>query len=290
MYTTRDYLKADPWVAVINRINDVYLTEIEPSSTELVSIDSLGGTRTSVTIKTNISESPTNTMPPVERNTYEYDRIDLASFFIGDGVKDLEGFALPTSTFKVLDAVSELNDIVFTLNDFLHYQYDEYLHVYTLQANPKSLRFVGSLQFQLVNTTKQLIQNLGNKLEFPLANTWPLGTDGTKAAGQYLLSGFDFTDEREFIKNLNAQSVWPSGRKLAAILEAVSGYPWTCTSEKAEWNIAYENRLGNAVFNVVYNGVVLPRYTPRNNIQRVLVLRLGDLSSNVAGYLLIHYN
>lgn len=290
MSTTRDYLQEDPWVAVVNRINDLYLTEIQPNTSSLKAIESLGGTRTKITIETNISEAEGNTMPPVTRYDYEYDRLDLASFFRVTTPKGLTGFALPTSTFKVIDAISELNDIKFTLNDFMHYQYDEYLKVYTLEANPKSLRFVGSLQFELVNTTKQLLANVGNKVEFPVANTWPIGNDGTKAVGQYMLSGLDFTDEREFIKSLDSQSIWPSGRKLAAILENVSGYPWVCSGTSSKWNIAYENKLGDAAFNVIYNGAVLPRYTSRTDIQRVLVLRLGDLSSNVSGYLLIHYN
>ncbi len=288
MYSTKDYLKAEPWAAVINRINEVYLTDLTPYTATLKSFLSLGGTLTQIEVDAHRSIDPYNTQPDVTRETYVYDRIDLGTFFTGS--KQLSGFALPTNTFKVLDAISELNDIVFTLNDFVHTQFDEYSYTYTLTANPKSLRFVGSVDFQLVNTTKQLLPNVGNKFELPNANARPLGSVIEKIVAQYLTSGFDFTSEREFIKNLSATSVWPSGRKLATILSDASGYEFTCGSTASGWNIAGEVISGEARLSVVYNGIVLPRYTPRIDIQHVCVLRLADLSTEIGGYLLIHYN
>jgi len=290
MYSTKDYLAADPWVAVINRINEVYLTDLTPYTATLKSMTSLGGTRTQIEVDAHRSIDPNNTQPEVTRETYVYDRLDLASFFVGPAIKQLSGFALPTNTFKVLAEIAELNNIVFTLNDFVHVQYDEYQHVYTLTASPKSLRFVGSVQFELVNTTKQLLTNVGNKVEFTEANVRPIGNVDGKIIGQYTTSGFDFTDEREFIKELSAKSVWPSGRKLAAILNDVTTYPFVCSAEASDWNIAGEVISGEARLTVVYNGIVLPRYSPRKDIQRVCVLRVSALANNLSGYLLLHYN
>lgn len=282
MYTTKEYLKDDPWVAVINRINSEYLTELQPNSTRLVSLESLGGTETKIVIKPNTDG--------IDRTDYTYNRLDLSTFFKGDTVKQLTDFSVPTNTFKILEQVSEFNDIVFTLNDFTHVQYDKYAEVYTLNVNPKSLRFVGSLRFQLINTTKKSLSNLGTKREFPLANTWPLGTNGTGIIGQYQLTGYDFTNEREFLKLVKASDVWPSGRKLAAIIEEASNSPWVCEVTTNDYNIAYEVINGEARYKVIYNGPVLPRYTPRKDIANVLVLFLGDLTTNVDGYLLLHYN
>lgn len=290
MYTTKDYLAVDPWTAVINRINDVYLTQLMPYTAELKTFESLGGTLTKITVDAHRSIDPANTQPEVTREEYVYDRLDLATFFANPAVKQLGGFSLPTDTFKVLAKISELNDIVFTLNDFMHTRYDEYQHTYTLKANPKSLRFVGEVKFQLVNTTKQLLPNVGDRLELPLANARPLGSDVSKIVGQYATSGFDFTTEREFLISLHEGSTWPSGRKLATIMDNVTGYPWVCSTDPSEWNIAGEVRQGEATPLIVYNGPVMPRYTPRKGIQRVCVLRLGDLSTNVGGYLLLHYN
>lgn len=290
MYTTKDYLAVDPWTAVINRINEQYLTDLTPYTAELKTFESLGGVLTKITVDAHRSIDPYNTQPEVVREEYIYNRLDLSTFFKGPTIKQLTGFSLPTDSFKVLDAVAELNGIVFTLNDFVHVQYDEYLHTYTLKANPKSLRFVGELKFQLINTTKQLLANVGNKLELTGANARPLGTELGKVIAQYATSGFDFTNEREFIKTLSANSVWPSGRKLAAIISDVTGDPWVCSKYPVEWNMAGEVRDGEGAPVVVYNGIVLPRYSPRKDIQRVCVLRLGDLSTNVSGYLLLHYN
>lgn len=290
MLITRDYLQAAPWDALIARINDAYQIELEPYSTKLIELESKGRTYTRVVIGPNQVDSDTNTAPPIERTEYFYERLDLANFFTGSPIKQLSGFTLPTDTFKILDAIGELNDIVFTLNDFLHVQYDAYGQTFTLEANPKSMRFVGSVQFQLVNTTKRMLSSLGSKREFPTANLGPLGTSGTKIAGQYVTSGFDFTEEREFIKSLDKNSIWPSGRKLAAILQNVTERPWVCSTEEAEWNIAYDDKNGEGRIEVMYNGIVLPRFSPRKDIQRVLVLRLSELSTNVDGYLLLHYN
>lgn len=290
MYSTKDYLAADPWTAVINRINEVYLTQLTPYTAELKSFESLGGTKTKIVVHAHRSIDPANTQPEVTREEYVYDRLDLATFFAQPGIKQLEGFSLPTDTFKVLAKLSELNNIIFTLNDFNHVRYDEYLHTYTLTANTKSLRFVGEVQFQLVNTTKQLLANVGDRLELPLANARPLGSDAAKIVAQFATSGYDFTSEREFLISMHPGSTWPSGRKLAAITEDVTGYPWVCSNEAVDWNIAGELREGEAAPVIVYNGIVMPRYTPRTDIQRVCVIRLGDLSTNVGGYLLLHYN
>lgn len=290
MLMTRDYLQAAPWDALIARINDTYQIELEPYTTQLVELESQGGTRTRVVIAPHQVDSETNTAPDVSRTEYFYDRLDLASFFKGPTIKQLSGMTVPTDTFKILDAISELNDIKFTLNDFIHIQYDSYGQRYTLQANPKSLRFVGSVQFELVNTTKQLLSNLGAKREFPDANSGPLGTSGLKRAAQYMTGGFDFTEEREFLKSLSKTSVWPSGRKMAAILQDVTKQPWVCSTNQVEWNIGFANINGEARLEVMYNGIVLPRFSPRKDIQRVLVLRLSDLSTNVDGYALLHYN
>jgi hypothetical protein len=287
---TRDYLQATPWDALIARINDLYQTELEPYSTKLVELESLGGTRTRVVIGPNQVDSETNTAPPIERTEYFYDRLDLATFFKGPTLKQLGGFTLPADSFKILDAISELNDINFTLNDFLHVRYDAFGQTYQLEANPKSMRFVGAVQFQLVNTSKRLLSNLGSAREFPKANPAPLGTSGTKRAAQYMTSGFDFTGHRDFIKILSKDSVWLDGRKMAAILQDVTKRPWVCSITEAEWNIAYEAKSGEGHLEVMYNGIVLPRFSPRKDMQRVLVLRLSELSTNVDGYLLLHYN
>jgi hypothetical protein len=290
MLLTRDYLKAQPWDALIACINAEYGTELQSYSTALESLEAVSGTRTKVVIVPNQADTDTNTSKPIERAEYFYDRLDLTTFFSGQTVKSLEGFTLPTDTFSVLEAVGEFNDIEFTLNDFMHYQYNAFEEVFTLTANPKSLRFVGSLQFKLVNTNKRQLQNLGNKLEFPKANDWPVGTDGTKMAGQYLTSGYDFTSARDVLKNITKDSVYPTGAQLAALLTDVTGDEWNCATVGATRNIAFDAFNGEGRLRMIYNGRCLPRYTPRTDMLKVLVLELSDLSTDVDGYLLMHYN
>lgn len=292
MLLTIDYLKVDPWDALIARVNSEYGTELQPYSTQLESITAGTGTSTTIVIVPNQADTETNTQPPITRTEYTYDRLDLSTFFKGTGVKDLGGFTLPTNTFDVVNAVGEFNGIVFTLNDFDHVVYDTYNRVYSLVANKDSLRFVGRLSFRLVSMSKRQLQNVSNKFEFPLANTWGLGntSDGVKMTAQYLTSGYDFTQERDFLKNLDKQSSWPSGRKLAAVIGNVTGDPWVCKPTSADWNIAFDLYGGDGRVQLVYNGRVLPRYSPRKDILNVAVLQLSNFSTNVAGYLLLHYN
>lgn len=291
MYLTRDYLKADPWDAVIARINEQYGTELQPYTTKLESFVPLGVTSTQVTIIPNQVEDEFNTAPPIERTEYVYDRLDLQTFFRSFGVKDLPGFTLPTNTSDVLAAIGEFNEIVFTLNDFVHVEYNTYNETFTLTANPKSLRFVGKIDFRLINTTRRALSDVSSQFEFPLANTWPLGNpDGAKISAQYVTAGYDFTSEREYLKVLTRASVWPTGRKLAAIVQDITGTPWVCSKDLVDWNLAFDADKGEGRIRVVYNGRVLPRYSPRTDISNVVVLELGIVSNNVAGYLLLHYN
>ncbi len=290
MLLTRDYLQAKPWDALIARVNETYGTELEPYSTKLESIESLGGTRTKVVIIPNQSESDLNTAPPVTRTEYLIDRLDLATFFKTQGVKQLGGFTLPTNTFEILDALAELNQIVFTLNDFVHVQYDKYGETFTLKANPKSLRFVGEIQFQLVNTTKKLLSSLGTVREFPNGAPWPLGSNGTKGSAQYCTAGYDFTEHRDKLINVTKDSVWPTGRALAVILEQVTQRAWVCATDVSDFNICHNVRNGEARVEVFYNGIVLPRYTSRKDIANVLILQLSDLSNNISGFVQMHYN
>lgn len=291
MLLTRDYLKTAPWDALIGAINNEYGTELQPYSTQLVSLTPIGDVHTQIVIKANQVEGLFNTAPPIERTVYTYDRLDLSTFFRSPGVRSLTGFTLPVDTFKVLDAIGEFNDIKFTLNDFMHFQYDSYEEVYTLTANPKSLRFVGSIRFKLVNTTKRNLSDVATIFEYPNANTWPLGNlDGSKISAQYVTAGYDFTSERDYIKTLKLNSVWPTGSKLAAIIADITGTNWVCSDSKVDWNIANSVINGLGEVKVIYNGRVLPRYSPRTDILNVVVLELGKMSSNVAGYLLLHYN
>jgi len=80
MYMTRDYLKTDPWTAVIEMINNEYGVELQPLSTKLISLESLGGLKTKIKIQTNISKSPDNTMPKVDLPEFFYS-LALHMFF-----------------------------------------------------------------------------------------------------------------------------------------------------------------------------------------------------------------
>lgn len=291
MYMTRDYLKVDPWTAVIEMINNEYGTELQPYSTQLVSLESLGGKSTKIKIKTNISTSPTNTMPKVELPEYFiYDRIDLSTLFKGGPQYLVSNVRLPMTTFQVAGMVDKKNEVVFSYTDLEADQFDLFDRQYKFVARKDSLRFVGNVGFSFVNTLKQSIAGF-NKVEFPQANTWQFGNDGSKTTGNYLFTGYDFTTYRDTLIPEIANKHICNPNALLNLIGKVTGQIWTVDGNPVDNNLCYEIYQGEPRIKVVYNGIRDAAYTSRTDMTYVLVLALSPTRcSNVSGYLLLHYN
>lgn len=292
MFMTRDYLKVDPWTAIIEMINNEYGSELYPNSTQLLSIESLGGLSTKITIKTNISKSKSNTMPEVELPEYfVYDRIDLKTLFKGGPQYVMSNTRLPLSTFQVAGLLDRKNDVTFSITDLVPDQFDRFATPYKLVALEESLRFVGEVSFSFENTLKYNLTASPTKLEFPTANTWQIGNDGTKITGNYLFTGYDFTKYRDDLIPEKAHSVYSNPNRLRGMIKTITGQDWVLDGNPANNNLCYEIAEGAPSAKVLYNGAVDPAYTSRTDISYVLVLALSSTRcSNVSGYLLIHYN
>ncbi|AEH03569.1 virion structural protein [Pseudomonas phage PhiPA3] len=272
-------------------INEACLTQLFPGSTTLEEFESLGGTKTRIKIGVHRSTSPGNMLPEVELTEYTYDRLDLATFFRQSGTQTIAGKRLPYTTVEFAADIAKLNDIVFDVSDLVHFEMDRYGQEYIIQANPKSLRWVGSLKIRLSNTLKKDLGTFSTQLEFPTANRFPVGNDGTKISGTYYVTGYDFTPHREYLKNIKVGDFFPDTKRFAAILKKVTGQPWTTSESAVSHNVCYDVLNGQQRFKVVYHGIPLPRYTPRKDKRMVLVIELSSTKClDVVGQLLIHYD
>lgn len=291
MYMTRDYLKVDPWTAVIEMINNEYGTELQPYSTQLVSIESLGGTKTKIKIKTNISKSETNTMPKLDRDEFYYDRIDLRTLYKGGPVYVMDNVRLPLSTYQVMGMLDQTNETVFSFTDLEATLFSRFNTGYSLVAKPESLRFIGSVPFTFENSLKYDLNTAVVTTEFPKANTWQFGNDGNKITGNYLFTGYDFTQERAELISAKTHHKFDNVSRLRGAIKRVTGQDWICEGTVEDNNLCYEIFEGENRVRVVYNGTIDPAYTARTDMSHVLVLELSSTRcANVSGFLLLHYN
>ena len=281
MYLTRDYLKQSGWVGICNLITNHASRTVVPGSTELLNFQLNNPKDVSITIKRNGST--------VE--TYNYERLALSEFFRSTAVLGIPNIQLPLNTYQVMTEIGRVNGITFDLEDFEIESLTAYDHTYTIKAKPTSLRFYGEMQVRLL---PNLIKDISGYTKVLQPDTYALpnvNTNPKKANGVYYVTGYDFTEHRELLKVIQVDKPKPPGKKLAAILEKVTGFKFTLSTDPKEKNLYMDTVLGIPTYRVVYNGVVLPRYTNRTDIENVLVLNLSPTHcTDIVGHLLIHYN
>jgi hypothetical protein len=293
MFTTRDYLTLPPWEALVQMVNDQTYAQLNPLTTSLVSITSLGGRSVEVVIAAARSTSEFNILPVYPDTTFHYDRLDLAAEFKQGVPVNINGYRLPLSTVDLMNDVGARNGIAFDVGDFLHQRLETYTPgaEVVLQAHPESLRWVGSLKLRLVNTIQQDLGLLLKVHEYPNANQYPNGMPGA-IQGAYYAMPYDFTPYRDELKNLKPEALpLISCDRLAAILGDVTGDPWQAKAVAVPYNTAFNLVDDELRYRVAYNGPAVTRYTHRTEYNSVLILELNrTLSTGVAGNLLLHYN
>lgn len=281
MYLTRDYLKQSGWVGICDLITNHTNRTVISSSTELLDLQLINSSDVSITIKRNGSTI----------ETYRYKRLNLSEFFRSTIVVEILDIQLPLNTYQVMLRIGRVNDITFDLEDFEIDLLDTYNHIYTIKAKAKSLRFYGELQVRLLPNLLKDISSYGITLQSGIYTLPNANTDPKKAIGVYYVTGYDFTEHRELLKAIQVDKPKPPGKKLATILEKVTGFKFTLSADPKEKNLYMDTVLGIPTYRVVYNGVVLPRYTNRTDIENVLVLNLSPTyCTDIVGHLLIHYN
>jgi len=286
LFDTAEYLRLEPWVALIKIINDEAYLQLEPYQTKLVSFEALGNQIVKVVVDANRSTSNQNILLPLEPQTFWYTRLILDKYFEFITLTDIP---LPFSTYDLMLKIGELKDIAFDLDDVIHEDYADYpTEPVVITANPKSLRWEGSFKVMVENTLKKDLFVLNNT-EVPEALAYP-NNDPTKAQGYFYLNPFDFSEYRQELIPLGFYEHTLDGEKLAAIITKLSGQEWVCSKEPHPRNIAYEVIDDQPYYKVVYHGPSIERYTARTDLPRVIVLDINEnLCTSLAGAVRLHY-
>jgi hypothetical protein len=289
MYITRDYCKTDPWTAIIDMINANYFFQLYPGIVKLKEFEAMGPKRTRIVIEPNRSSNPGNLLPPIDRTEFFYDRLNCAEFFRQGVAYNVNGISLPITSWDIVQMVGAKNAIVFDVDDFLYEEFDSFTPFQDMivQANPKSLRFVGFLKFRLFNTIQKDLATLGGTNEFPLIN---VEQGNGKLIGDYLLNQYDFTQWREMLEPIEVGAS-TRVKELAAMMRTVSGRPWNVAAINGPFNLNHAIGVDQFKCRIRYNGAITPEWSPRTEFRKVLVIELdGTLCTTAQGLLRLHYN
>lgn len=292
MYITRDYLKVGSWQAIIDMVNDKYNFQLYPGITKLKEMKRLGPTRTQIEIIPNRSTSATNLLPDITQTVFTYDRLNCTDFFRNTIAVDIRGLKLPITTLDILKQIGDRNEIVFEPDDFVQQTFQTFTDPneddYVIQADDRSLRFVGHLKVRLYNTLKIDLTPLVTPVnEFP--NTfWKPQPD--KIRGDYYLTRYDFTGHREVFKDL-AVGLYNNPKRLLGALYKTTGVKFDASLTPSPLNIVNQVVDGEMFVKVLYNGAVIPKWSVRNEFQRVLVIELSEtMTTGIRGCYRIHYD
>lgn len=156
MATTEELLKLGSRGAVVKIINDENDTLFDGSDAGPLVISEplkLGDTRTEVEISIRRRLSGDDFLPFQGKLAFRYNRLDVENTLYGK----LTGFRppMPTSTQVLLDELSRRTGITFETENFI---LEDIIRSnaapYVLKAKPESLRWVGSMEVQLIDLTE----------------------------------------------------------------------------------------------------------------------------------------
>ncbi|MNM38171.1 hypothetical protein D3C81_489190 [compost metagenome] len=143
------------------------------------------------------------------------------------------------------------------------------------------------MKVRLTNTSKlDLATYTTPANEFPNVIEEP---DNTKINGDYYVSSYDFSRYRDSLKDLKV-GLYHNPEQLLNPLFQITGIKFQCQSVPAINNIVHSLVNGERHCKVLYNGATIPKWTMRSEFYRVVVLELSDLSSNITGFLRLHYD
>jgi len=155
MATTEQLLKLSSRGAVVKIINDENSTLFDGSDAGPLVISEplkLGETRTEVELTIRRRLSGDDVLPHQGRLAFRFNRLDVENTLYGK----LNGFRppMPTSTQVLLDELTKRTGIKFEAENFI---LEDIIRnnaaPYVLKARPESLRWVGSMEVQLIDLT-----------------------------------------------------------------------------------------------------------------------------------------
>lgn len=285
MLDTIGLLNLSPRLALLELVNSRNGVELQDSYINISTPTVVSGRETLVTLSVRKSFDPFIPVPFLGTAPFTYQRLDLTTFFAGTKVNIT--MDLPTTTSAFVDILTAEYGYQFDSNDF----YEELItvdnaHGYKLRATPRSLRWIGEFQVNLLRR---------DSLEELAVNT-DIGSISTvqNQGRPFVTYTKPFTDGLyygSYLKTLQVGAL-DNAPYLASVLDIL--YSDLTVGMDVDWN--YNSTPGpKNLFGaeVEYNG-----YTetigaaPYNRaLTRVVIIRLSPIYCNdVSGTLVVYYN
>lgn len=144
--TTREYMGLRPWEALITMVNDEYGLQLNPETTELVNVEQLDQYQIEVTLAVHRNRDHQQQLPPVSEHTIRYTRVDIGLFFRAKDTP-IPVNDPPKTTQALISTLTARTGVAFDIDDVIHVPLDDVTPPYRLKAHPRSLRWVGSIEF-----------------------------------------------------------------------------------------------------------------------------------------------
>ena len=280
MADTIGLLRERPHVALVSLLNEYNGVAIHPDHVEFTNIEPLVGRRTKVTVTPKREANPFVKNPYTGLKEIVYNRLDLSVLF---KIYDLRfDIPLPASTHVVIGLVSELTGFVLEEDEFeLEFINPYNASPYLLKAKPDSLRWVGSVEVELVHR---------DELDDTVTNT-DLGTLWSPTSLPKRFAGLDqFTTDAFLIgKQLSTLRDGDLTQLdidwVERLLPSLDG-EWVNENQLSEFNNLWGARV---IFNGRREQYASNVYNP--TLTRTLAIELDrSLNTNYIGRLLLRYN
>lgn len=285
MLDTIGLLHLPPRVALLELINSRNDLALQDDYIAILDPTVVSGRQTRVTLKVRKSFDPFAPVPFLGEAYFTYNRLDLATFFAGTQINI--NMDLPTTTSTFVDILTAEYGFQFDSDDF----YEDIItvanaHGYTLRATPRSLRWVGEFQVNLLRRdsleSMTVVSDLGSLQ--PVQNQGRPFVTYTKPFTDGLYYG-------SYLKDIQKGAIQNSPF-LTSVLDILYsdltigvGTQWQYTSTPGPKNLFGAQVLHNGYVEDV--GAV-----PYNRaLSRVVIIQLSATHcTDVAGTLVIYYN
>ena len=280
MADTIGLLRERPHVALVSLLNEYNGVDIHPDHVEFSNLEPLAGRRTKVTVTPKRNANPFFKNPYTGLKEIVYNRLDLSVLF---KIYDLRfDISLPASTHVVIGLVRELTGFVLEEDEFeLEFINPYNASPYLLKAKPDSLRWVGSVEVELVHR---------DELDDTVTNT-DLGALWTPTSSPKRFVGLDqFTSDGYLygrgLSQIGSDSLINLEPDLITRLFPDTLGEWVREDYSGEFNNLHGAKL-------VYNGYKqqYPSNQYNNATTRTLALELDPtFNEYYVGRLVIQYN
>lgn len=288
MYLERNF-HLPPMEGILQAINSQYGGGYALGLTDVKDVSYLSNNDVELTLYETPSRGDSDIRPAIEDRTFTVKRFSLNDQFPDPIDVRLGPLELPVTTNELIEVLSITTGIHFTAQDIVGTRWvtTPVDSTFVMHASPHSLRWFGSIALKSV-VSKYVLADMVDHASFP---DMLVLSDQPYGIGMFQLMAVDFTDERDVLRALTKGETNVHNRELLRVINRYADWDWVIEDDHVSWNLACDVHDGALTYRVLYNGRTEAEWTPRTDINFVLILELSDVyNANVGGYLTLHYN